>query len=175
MAPTNKSILFFILPVLFLITGCDFDVNLQMNSGVRSGNIDDDYVEEPVSGGVEKYEASLTTSNNIVELFKSGNLDEIHDKYFDELLKKQLNKEQFQSFYTSIENKMGVIIEYKPMQWGFYPRVENDTELLYSVKIVKHSETMMKHVYIFKDDGDYQKIIGFLQVKREGVALPGQI
>jgi len=163
------------LPVLFVISGCDLDVNLNLNSGVRSGSVEDDYFEEPVSGGVKKYEASLVTSNKIIDLFKSGNTDEVYDKYFDELLKKQLSKETLQNFQISIENTMGSIVQYKPMQWGFYPRVENDTELLYSVKIVEHSEVMMKYIFIFKDDGDYQKIVGFINRKREGVALPGQI
>jgi hypothetical protein len=67
--------------VLFLIvglSGCDLFGTISS----RSGTIDDDYVEEPLSGGVEKYATALVTSNNILNLISKSKYPDLYRIFF---------------------------------------------------------------------------------------------
>ena len=171
----HKQIQLFIMLSFTLIAGCELDFNLQSNSGIRSGNLDNDYIEQPLSKNVNKYKQALNTSNEIIDLIQVRDYGQVYDRYLDASAKQRIDKTVFMKVMSDNEENWGAVVKYKPMQWGFYPRTEDGDDLLHSVKIVEQSKDMMKYIFTFKDDDQYQKVIGFMYRIKDGVALPGQI
>jgi hypothetical protein len=61
------------------------------------------------------------------------------------------------------------------MQWSFAPRAERGQPILDSSKIVEYERGMVRFMFVFRDDGKYEKIAGLHTRERHGVAEPGQL
>ncbi len=176
-----------------LLVSCNFDTRA---SG-RSGTYQDDYLENPIDEDFIEYKNALTVSNKIIELMKKGDSQAIADNYVLEELKPLLGKKEVEEVIKKAEAKYGKIVEYKPMQWGFEPRVENGKRdksefnkiiaekygnkkagkkipILFSVKIVKHEKAMVNYWFQFPADGKYDKVLGIFYREKKGTRNIGQ-
>ena len=162
----KKQILisFFILALI----SCDINTNL----GIRSGNLDDDNIEEPLSAHAKKYRLALNITNDIVEKLREEKYDKIYEKYASEEFKKQVNKEGFAQNFKNILSIFGRIESYKKMQWGFLPSEENGARYLTSFKVLKHEDQVSNLAITFYDDGKYNKFVSIKLAKREGARSP---
>jgi len=156
-----------LIPLVLL--GCDSSLNYSN----RSGTLEDDYVAEPLSATSQKYKKALETSNNIINLFKNGEYQGAYNKYFSDHLKSQVSTDAFQNNLNKLRSSVGVLNNYKPMQWGFFSGKDQGMNLLYSVKIAEHEKNMMKYLFVFNHEGDFNEIVGFHVKVREGVTPPG--
>jgi hypothetical protein len=169
--------------LLRLIASVSFCTLLVLNSACdsqlvivdRSGTLDDDYVEEPISARSKKYENALLVSNAVLDKARGGEYRTIYDEFFDARLKSILDEPKFAAMMKQIEGHVGPIKRYKPMQWGFIPRNEAGEKFLYSVKIVEHERGMIRYLFVFADDGHYGKLVGFHAKLRTGIAAPGEL
>ena len=157
--------------LLLSSSGCDSEVVIAN----RSGTVNDDYVEEPISERSRKYENALLVSNAVLDKVRGAEYQTIYRELFDPRLKSILDEPKFSGMMKQIETHFGPIKRYKPMQWGFVPRKEGGENLVYSVKIVEHEKGMMRYLFVFADDGKYQKLLGFHAKPRTGVTAPGQL
>jgi hypothetical protein len=161
-----------LLPVyLLILAGCD----VSFNSAIRSGDLENDYVEEPLSSLAKKYEKALKVTNKAVKSISEENYTHLHKYIFEKNLQQEISIEALERGFKENINKFGAIKEYKEMQWKFIPREEEIGNILYSVKIVKHEKTDVNYVFMFVNDGKYHRIIGLHTVKKDGVSPPGQI
>ena len=167
----SPGIRFLFLFLMVGLSGCDFSGNIS----ARSGPIDDDYVEEPLSGLVEKYQTALVTSNNILQLMSKSKYPDIYRIYFSDAMKAQMTGKEFKEFMTRVKKEVGSLEVYKPMQWNFSSGEDQGMDLLYSVKIAEHEKTMMKYICVFERDKPYINIVGFSVKPRQGVSTPGQL
>jgi len=151
------------------IISCTIDTSLK----VRSGTIENDYVSEPLSDEVIKFEPALKTSNEIVEHIKAGSYQLIYEKYFSERLKVNISIENYLSLMNKLESRVGEVKEYKELQWHFFQHSINSNAYLSSVKIVEYENSEMNFLFDFKLDSDYKEIHGIKLKKREGVLSPG--
>ena len=158
-----------LLCVLIGASGCDFSSSIS----VRSGTLDDDYVAEPLSGAVKKYETALVTSNNVMHLISQSKYRDIYRIYFSDLMKSQMTAKEFQNFMAQVNQNAGSLKAYKEMQWGFFTGTSEGLDLLYSVKIAEHESTMVKYLFIFEQDKPYINLVGFSVKERQGVSAPG--
>jgi hypothetical protein len=156
---------------LLVLAGCD----VSFNSAIRSGDLQNDYVEEPLSSLAKKYEKALEVSNRAVKSITEENYTHLHKYIFAENLQKEASIEALERGLKENIHKFGAIKEYKEMQWKFIPREEEIGDILYSVKIVKHEKTDVNYVFMFENNGKYHRIIGLHTVKKDGVSPPGQI
>ena len=161
---------YLLLILVLSLQACD----LSNTISIRSGSLDDDYVEEPLSSMVEKYQVALTTSNNILTMISQGKHNDIHRIYFSDSMKSQLTRAQFADFMQQIKNNAGTMTNFKPMQWNFSTGEDQGVDLLYSVKIAEHENTMMKYLFVFDRDKPYTSLVGFFVKQREGVSAAGQ-
>ena len=168
MKPTIRFIFF--LYLLASLFGCDFSGAIS----TRSGTLDNDYVEEPLSGNVEKFGTALVTSNNILHLMSQSKFNDIYRIYFSESMKSQMSKAQFRKLMDQIRQGAGPLKGYKEMQWNFFNGSDQGIDLLYSVKISEHEKTMMKYLFVFEKDRPYINLVGFFAKEYEGVTNPGQ-
>lgn len=159
-----------ILCFLIAVSGCDFSGNIS----ARSGSLDDDYVAEPLSAAVKKYETALTTSNNIMHLFSQSKYRDVYRIYFSDRMKAQVTMKEFQTFMKQVVNNAGQLKAYKEMQWSFSSGTSEGLDLLYSVKVAEHENTMLNYLFIFERDKPYINLVGFSVKERQGVAAPGQ-
>jgi len=160
--------------VLFLIvglSGCDISGTIS----ARSGTLDDDYVEEPLSGGVAEYETALVTSNNILTLISKSKYPDLYRIYFSDAMKAQMTSKEFKKFMIQVKEDVGPLRAYKSMQWNFSSGKDKGLDLLYSVKIAEHEKTMMKYIFVFEKDKPYINIVGFSVKQRQGISTPGQL
>ncbi len=176
-----------------LLVSCNYDTR----SSGRSGTYQDDYLENPIDEEFIEYKNALTVSNKIIELMKKGDSQTIADNYVLEELKPLLGKKEVEEVIKKAEAKYGKIVEYKPMQWGFEPRVENGKRdksefnkiiaekygnkkagkkipILCSVKIVKHEKAMVNYWFQFPADGKYKKVLGIFYREKKGTRNVGQ-
>jgi hypothetical protein len=160
---------FVLLSILFFLFSCD----ARMHISEQSGSADDDYVEEPLSNRSKKYENALNVSNDVLDKIISQDYDSIYDDIFDPQLKTELDKQEFLTLMTGIIEAFGNVKTYKKSQWGFFTGEENGQQLLYSKKIVECENSMVKFLFVFNNDGKYQKIVGLHAREREGVTPPG--
>jgi len=113
----NTPIIILIILITIIPSGCDFKVNpISFN---RSGPVNEDDVEEPISNKSKEYEKALLTSNEIMDNFINGNLSEVYNKYTSPILQNKVNENDFTKLYASVIEKSGPIQSYKKMQWWF--------------------------------------------------------
>lgn len=165
-----KYLVLFLL-MLISVGGCDMD----FNASVRSGSIDDDYVEEPFSTFSKKYENALSVSNLAVESIIKKDYAFLYDTVLSEELRGQVSKDELERGIESSLVDFGEIKEYKKMQWSFIPKDIEAGSVVYSVKIVKHEKVDVSYVFVFRNDGKFENIIGIHSQVKRGVSPPGQI
>ena len=157
-----------LLSTLLTLSGCDTG----LNAGNRSGNIDDDYVEEPLSNFSSKYENALLTSNQVLEMLKNKEYENIHNKYVHKSMKNTLTANAFESMQNQVSDMVGAIKTFKPMQWGFLTAEEAGKDILFSFKVIEHDKTTLNYAFVFENDKQYKKIIGFQINERNGPRFP---
>ncbi len=193
---TTKHSLKLLLASVLLIapmTACNYDTRA---SG-RSGTYQDDYLENPINEDFVQYEQALTTSNEVLDLMIAHNGKKIADDYVLEEIKPLLGEKEINELIKKSEEKYGKVIGYKPMQWGFEPRVENGKRdksefnkiiaekygnkkankkipILFSVKIVEHEKAMVNYWFQFPSDGKYDKLLGIFYKEKKGTRNIGQ-
>lgn len=168
----NKMKRFMLFALLLIcISGCDVD----FNASIRSGNVDDDYVEEPLSAFSKKYANALKVSNQAVKSIKNKDYDFLYNTVLSEDLRGLVTKEALEQGIEQTLTKFGEIKEYKEMQWHFIPKDEEIGPVVYSVKIVKHENVDVNYVFVFRNDGEFKNIIAIHSLVKTGVVPPGQI
>lgn len=162
---TLKKIL--TLGVLFVLAACDVRVSN------RSGTLQDDYIEEPLSVMAREFAPALETSNAIIELLIRGETETVHGKYFAPSLKQRIDQKMFAELFGKVVSVEGSLKTFKPMQWGFFSGKDQSENFLYSVKIAEHEKRMVKYLFVFDRDGRFSEIVGFHLKPRDGVSPPG--
>ncbi len=188
-----KRILLIGVVSVLTLSACNYDTR----SSGRSGTYQEDYKENPINKEFVQYKNALTVSNEVVELMKKGDSKTIADDYVLEEIKPLLTDAEIQKVITSAEKKYGKIVGYKPMQWGFEPRIENGKRdksefnkliaekygdkkagrkipILFSVKIVEHEKGLVNYWFQFPSDGKYKKLLGIFYKERKHVRNVGQ-
>lgn len=189
----NKIWVLLVFVNALMLSACNYDTR----SAGRSGSYQDDYKENPIREDFLEYKPALLTSNKILDLMKAGNTKKIANDYVLEEIKPLLTEQQLNDLLKKSEAKYGKIVSYKPMQWGFEPRVENGKRdksefnkilaqkygdkkaakkipILFSVKIVQHEKALVNYWFQFPADGQYNKLLGVFYKKREGTRNIGQ-
>ncbi|MCK0152929.1 DUF3887 domain-containing protein [Alcanivorax sp. S6407] len=167
---SNKISLLVLLFILSLIAACDVSIN----AANRSGDIEDDYVAEPLSSMSKKYANALEVSNQLVEYMKAGDPESVYTELLSDSLKKTLSEQVWKDQVSQLTYAKGEIINYKKMQWGFVPFEQDGSDFIASIKIVEHEAGMMKYSVVFNDDGVFDKVVGFHLKERDGVSPPGE-
>jgi hypothetical protein len=90
-------------------------------------------------------------------------------------MKAQMTSKEFKKFMIQVKEDVGPLKTYKPTQWNFSSGKDKGLDLLYSVKLAEHENTMMKYIFVFEKDKPYINIVGFSVKRRQGVSTPGQL
>ena len=162
------QILFLSICCLFFTVACD----LKVTSANRSGTLDDDYVEEPLSESSKSYAQILNTSNDIIELIRTKDYDKIHSLHVEDRMKDILSTDKLSEAFDGAYGAMGAWVEYKPQQWGFLPTNENGVDYIVSYKIVMHENGRLDYAFAFEKDGTHTKFVGFKIVPRNKARTP---
>lgn len=157
-----------LLAIFIFLQGCDSRV------GHRSGSMDDDYVEEPLSGWSAEYQPALETSNQILALIRDGRCNSMYETFLSDTGKVSIDLESFKSLCDNISSQFGSLSKYKPNQWHFFIWSDESEEYLLSVKIAEHTKTMVNYAFLFPADGPYKKIVGIHLKPRQGPLVPGR-
>lgn len=160
--------------LLFVVTGLIAACDVSFNFANRSGSMEDDYVEEPLSGMAEEYAPILDRSNRIIEAIQEKDIAYLYSEAFDEELVGIISREDFLKTLSAIENEAGTIKSYKPMQWHMFLGKDRGRKLIKSVKIVEHENFMVNYLFVFDYNFDNPKLLGFFFKSRQGVLTPGQ-
>jgi hypothetical protein len=159
-----------LLVALALLSACDFSPQ----TNIRSGSLDDDYVEEPLGDFAKRFENALAVSNTFIDLYKSNDFEAIYQDIFSDELRRKVSLDQVRELLGKVKSAKGEIIRFKKMQWGFFNYFEEGRNLIASTKIVEHENGLMKYLFVFDNDGKFEKIVGFRFKERAGVSPPGQ-
>lgn len=165
----NYVIKIFLFVSLSFLVGCDGG----LTTGNRSGTTQDDYIEEPLSKLSAKYENALLASNKVLEMLKNREYEEINRTYVHESLRDTLTASTFESIQNQLSNAIGPIETFKPMQWGFLTSEDAGKDILFSFKVVEHEKAILNYAFVFDNDGQYNKLIGFHVTQRNGPRSPG--
>lgn len=153
---------------------CGPAVQVQVHVTNRSGPLADDYVEEPISTRSAKYARALEVSNATIDELRAGKSHQVYSGRFGDVLRGLVSEDQFENSLRPLAT-YGPVREYKPMQWSFATRIEKGRELLYSTKLVEHEKGRILYVFVFENDGKYERFVGFHWRPYTGVHTPGQI
>ena len=132
-----------------------------------------DYVEEPLGKLSERFENALNVSNTLIEKMKADDIDSIYKDLFSEDLRRKVSLEDFRGLINKIMTAKGKVVRYRKMQWGFTSTIEEGVNFIGSTKIVEHQKGMIKYLFVFHNDGKYDRIEGFHFNERKGVSPPG--
>jgi hypothetical protein len=157
--------------IVALVSSCGGSVSVSTTH--RSGPIDDDYVEEPLSAKATRYEHALEVSNAILAKLQAHDSHSVYVERIDSLLKPKVPEATFEGWLRSTEAHFGSLKSFKPMQWGFKLWTEDGRQLVSSTKIVEHERGMVRYHFVFADDGKFETLLGFHIYPRHGVASPG--
>ena len=161
-----------IVTFALIATGC---AKIELTYGNRSGTVDDDYIEEPVSATSKIYENALLTSNAIIELLISNNLQTLHDDFVGKEVYSMFTIDKLTEIRTHLYKTFGPVLRYKEQQWGFVPKEIKEGKCVYSVKIVEHEKVSLDYFFVFRDGGKYDKIIGFYTKPRNGARIANHL
>jgi len=126
----------------------------------RSGTVQDDYVEEPISARSKQYAPALDTSNALIERLKAGEQRAVYQEDLSEELRGSCSEAQWIELWSKAELHAGKIVGYKPMQWSFTSSREQGRALLASSKVVECERGMIDVIFTFPDDGAYEQPLG---------------
>ena len=158
-----------VIIIILFTSSCEVSTNVSN----RSGTLDDDYVEEPLSARSIKFAPALEISNDFINSIQSGNYDYIYSELISDGFKEELSKEEFMEMLNTIINLAGQIKMYKQQQWGFFTIKEDGNEYIGSVKIVEHENGILKYLFVFENDGVFKTLVGFNVKDRTEVTPPG--
>ncbi len=163
------------LPLIALMLSCGSlsGCNLHVTHASRSGSVTEDYVEEPLSAEVQKYEHALEVSNAFLDKLKERDFHTIYESMCGDPIRNAADEHGFAAMVEDFEQGSGAMKSYKPQQWGFVVKTGNAGGFLYSTKIVEYEHGMKRFNFIFVNDGKYEKLSGFNIHERHGVAEPG--
>lgn len=167
----KKTTLIILLAIAMFLSGC----NIQTNTGIRSGTLKDDYIEEPLSKISRQYATALEVSNAILKKIKSKEFESIHTNFVDKSVKGVFTTNDLSTINTQVENLSGPIKNFKKSQWGFIAKQVKTDKFLYSIKIVEHEKGTFNYIFVFKDDGKYKKVVGIHIKHKKGVRQSNQI
>ena len=136
--------------------GCEETNHWVAQSSTQGG---DGYIEEPLTDWSESYSTALNTSNEFIDAFSEGRLDDLRE-LMDPRLGSDLSDAQLTDFRERVNAMYGPAIEYKRMQWGFAAG-SDDYDFIYSVKIVLHEKQPVYYLLRFEADSTHDKIMGF--------------
>ncbi len=140
------------------LAGCD--VNVSASSRNFSGTDADHYVEEPLSESSKEYAPALEFSNQLVDRLQRGEFREIHAEHCGRTITSTVTQEQFVAMLQRVQDKLGPITRYKPVQWDFMSRTDKNGRFVTSTQIVEHERGMMEYSFVFKQGGPYDKQVG---------------
>lgn len=152
------------------LSGCD----VKLTYGNRSGDSQNDYVEEPIPGYSEQYKPALETSNKVLDLYLGAEYQQISDLYVVDEYKGELSPDAFRQIHAYVTDVAGAYVEYLPDQWGFVPKSDGAQTFLYSFKIVRHEKEDMHFVFVFSGS-DYSRIAGIQVNVKRGIRPPDKI
>ena len=152
------------------LPGCDF----HFTHFHRSGPIDDDYVGEPLTEDVKQYEPALERCNEFVRRLKKGEYASIDAELCGAPLHDGFGARGLEALDKDAVAHFGAMKEYKPLQWGFGPSIENGRRLLCSVKIVEYERGKICFTFVFEDDGKYEKVVGLHTSEWRRPGVPGK-
>lgn len=181
------------LMMVSTISACNYDTR----SSGRSGTYQDDTLENPINEEFVEYENALTVSNQVLDLMIAKDSKSIANDYVLEELKPLLGEKEIADLMAKAESRYGKIVGYKPMQWGFEPRVENGKRdksefnriiaekygdkkaakkipILFSVKVVEHENALVNYWFQFPADGEYNSLLGIFYKEKKGTRNVGQ-
>jgi len=167
LAPARSLLLCACLSLLGASGGCEFHVS----KSHRSGSVDDEYVGEPLTDDVKRYEHALEVSNRFVVALKAEQFDTIREELCGKDLSKELGGLGLQKLVGTVVENYGPLLRYIPQQWGFTTGVQNGQRLLYSSKIVECERDKVRFVLVFHDDGKYERFEG---IQWHPLASPAQ-
>lgn len=171
-----------------MLSGCNFDTR----EAGRSGTYQDDNKENPIREDFLVYKPALETSNKVLDLMKAGDSQTIANQYVLDEIKPLLTEKDIKGVIKKAEAKYGKIVSYKPMQWGFEPKVENGKRdksefnrilaekygdgkkaakkipVVFSVKVVQHEKALVNYWFQFPDDMKYDKLLGIFYKEKKG-------
>ena len=171
----RKAVLLRRLPHLVLLAVLLFPVGCRIqltDPTVQSGTVYDDYLEEPLTEGVQKYEQALLTSNGAVELIASGDYALLRERYFADNLVASTTDESIAQMIEKLMVTVGPFVGYKVMQWSFTVTEEKGRKLLISQKILEFEKTLMYLRFAFFLESDYERFAGFHFEQRNRAVVP---
>jgi hypothetical protein len=154
-----------ILLVATIIFCCD----VHQNSDVRSGTSSDDYLEDPLTRSMLKYENVLKLSNTIIDNLMTYQYDAALGVFNDDKLNAVPAKDIILSFVANVEKNVGPITWYKKMQWHFFHNKQSADKIAYLIKIVEHEKVTLKYVFVFDYGSENLTVIDFYVKKRGSV------
>ncbi len=158
------------LALVAALTAC----SIQFETSHRSGTVRDDYVGEPLSDAVKKYEHALSVSNTAVDKLIAGDAHSLYADLCGEECRKLAQEADLVNLCTKITKDFGAPKTYKPDQWGFATKSEEGRSILCSNKLVECEKGMARIIFLFADDGRYETLLGFQVREHTSVANPGQ-
>jgi hypothetical protein len=164
-------------PALLLVAAASFagcDMQFSFHATHRSGPWNDDYVGEPLSDAVKRYEHALDVCNDFVRRLKKGEYAAIDAQLFGPPLHADMGERGLEELDKDTLARFGAMKSYKPLQWGFATNVVDGRKVLYSVKIVEYERGKARFTFVLDDDGKYEKLIGLRRSAWKGPASPGE-
>lgn len=159
-----KSIL--LILILVALSSCDISTEYSR----RSGDLENDYVEEPLSEAVVKYAETVETANLFIEAIKNADYLNAY-QLCDKNIQNQLSESEFAKLLTKDEAVIGKINEFKKNQWSFDFETKDKVAWVNLTKIVKHEKLAMHYTFIFVEGGNYSKILGFSFREKTGLLM----
>ena len=148
--------------ILFSLIGC----SIKREFAERSGNINDEYVEEPLSAKVKDYASLLELSNELIIEISTKSYVSIYLQ-FAPRVRDTINEDDFIILMNNLMLEHGDIIDYKPQQWHFRTATENSVDLIYSIKIVEHEKSFLYYTFVF--DKNNRDFLGMHFSKKESL------
>lgn len=156
------KIKFMLLPVLLV----SLFIVLPANGGdtynvmLRSGTVENDEIEEPLSSGALEFRMYLENSNRVLDLLIAGNYQAVYNDYFSDRLKNEISYDNFIKITGMLRDKAGVMKSYMPMQWYFILHEENGVKYVASIKLVTCEAAVVYYQFVY-GEGNPAKIEGF--------------
>ena len=91
----EKTLIISVILFSIFLSGCGVDINA--NVSVRSGGVENDYVEEPLTSYSQKYERALAVSNQAVENLINHDYVSLFEQGFSQELKNSIKLGQAQA------------------------------------------------------------------------------
>ncbi len=137
----------------------------------RSGTIEDEDVESPLSDESRQYSRLLELGNEVVRLTKARDWNSVVRQHFAPELRKQISPDQYGRLVAQIESFGGPLQGFKPQQWWFEFGEHEGKPLVVLKKIVHHERFSYYYAFfVYADRLD--QLVGFRYVPRGPAARP---